>query len=207
MTSSQFQALKSENGKTFYFRDVIKDMEGYEVLKFNNDKLLKKVKEVCQNIISPVNKAKKNDPMFPKRANEFGNYVERYFLEKCIEMQLEYKKPTEKESGYPDGLLYFDNKYYYIEIKTCEENSLKSSFRSFFYSPSKNPKIEHDAPHLLIGFETIKNELQLNGMFLIADMYDKKVTLKLEYNTNNKELYKSEGLLIKASPPKVSSSC
>ena len=78
-----------------------------------------------------------------------------------------------------------------MELKTCEEKQQNQTLRTFFYSPSTNSKIIYDASHLLICFLTTKNSgiLQLNGNYHIVDMYEKEVKLKLEYNSNNKELY------------------
>jgi len=186
------------NGKKFLFKEVVHGVDGCEVLKFDNSALLKIIKKACQRTVQEVN----TRTNFSGRPNEFGNLVANYFGFECTKLGLDYTKPTDKngkakESGYPDGLIQQKGSYCYIEVKTCEHSKLQQTFRTFFYSPSASSKIIHNAPHLLIGFETDKDGdiLILNGEFHITDMFNKEVTLKLEYNTNNKCLYKFSELL------------
>lgn len=179
------------NNKKFPFREVVKNIEKHEVLKFDDSELLSILKNVCKNTIIPV-----NNVGFVGRPNEFGNIVANLFAVECKNLKLNYQKPRDakgkhKESGYPDGLIKFNDRYFYMELKTCEEKQQNKTFRTFFYSHSTNSKIIYDASHLLICFLTTKrdNILQLNGNYHIVDMYEKEVKLKLEYNSNNKELY------------------
>ncbi|MDR0486054.1 MAG: hypothetical protein LBH29_04935 [Elusimicrobiota bacterium] len=201
MDCFKLSQIKNLNGKKFRFFEVIEQVENHKVIKFDGDsKLLSVLRTAAKSIIEPVNNSKDKDSNFPKRANEFGNYVERFFRERLQNFGYDCVKPKTiggktKEAGYPDCLLIFESKPYYLEVKTCEAGSLNSSFRSFFYSPSESSKIDRDAVHLLIGFKTIKNQMQLTGDILIADLFNKEVTLKLEYNSNNKELYKTSDLL------------
>jgi hypothetical protein len=201
MNSFQLSEIKNLNGKKFKFHQIIKQIEDKNVIKFDGNKnLIKVLRSVSKSVITPINKSKRSDPNFPKRPNEFGNYVEKAFRDKMQENGYDCTKPRSlegksKETGYPDCLLLFEDKAYYLEIKTCESNSLKSTLRSFFYSPSNTSKIDRDATHLLIGFETVKNKLQLTGEVFITDLYNKTVILKLEYNSNNNELYKPEELI------------
>lgn len=196
MPYSQLHKIAKLNGKKFPFKDVIKQIEGCEVLKFDNVALLNLLKNASSNAIMPVNNIE-----FSGRPNEFGNIVANLFAVECKKLGLNYEKPRDnkgknKETGYPDGIIFYKNAYFYIELKTCEETKQNQTLRTFYYSPSQNSKITHNASHLLICFLTIKrnNALFLNGAFHIVDMFEKEVTLKLEYNANNKELYKS-GLL------------
>lgn len=184
------------NNKTFPFKEVIKHIEKHEVLKFNNPTLLNAFKKACKNTITPVNNIE-----FSGHPNEFGNIVANLFAVECRTLGLDYQKPKDtqgkgKESGYPDGYLFFENRHFYVELKTCEERQQKQTLRTFFYSPSLNSKIIYDAAHLLVCFLTTKKNgvLLLNGDFHIVDMSEKQVKLKLEYNASNKELY-GENLL------------
>lgn len=179
------------NNKRFPFREVIKNIEKHEVLEFKNARLLGLLKSACKNTITPVNNIE-----FSGRPNEFGNIVANLFAIECKGVGLDYQKPKDtqgkgKESGYPDGLVVFENQYFYTELKTCEQSKQNQTLRSFFYSPSTHSKILYDASHLVICFLTHKNgnALLLNGEFHIVGMYEKEVKLKLEYNSNNKELY------------------
>ncbi|WP_346679161.1 hypothetical protein [uncultured Brachyspira sp.] len=191
MYYSKLNDIIKLNNKKILFKEVIKNIEKQEVLKFDNNKLLNILKSACRNTIIPVNNIE-----YIGRPNEFGNIVANLFAVECRKLKLKYQKPKDsqgkkKESGYPDGFLEFMDKYYYIELKTCEEKQQDKTLRTFFYSPSTNSKIIYDASHLLICFLTVKNGniLQLNGNYCIVDLHEKEVKLKLEYNSNNKELY------------------
>lgn len=196
MTCFQISQIKQLNGKKFKFYDIIKQIENVEVFKFNGDKnIIRIIRDVATQTIMTIN----NTPQKEIRANEFGNYVEKIFREKMISYGYNCDKPKNKQgkyksSGYPDCIWIHNEQIYYLEIKTCKAGSLSSTFRSFFYSPSASSKITLNAFHLLIAFETI-GKSHLSGDVLITDLYDKDVTLKLEYNTNNKELYKTDKLL------------
>lgn len=155
--------------------------------------MLEKLKLAAKNTVDIVNKL----PQWKGRANEFGNYVELKFAEECLKIGLDYGSPKTTdgktmETGYPDG--FVDGDYpCYVEVKTFLSSSEKSTFRSFFFSPSKSPKITKDASHLLVGFATTKNS-KLVG-FHFTDMFEKNVVLKMEFNQNNKEIYKESELL------------
>ncbi|MCL2331396.1 MAG: hypothetical protein FWC61_02510 [Proteobacteria bacterium] len=186
-------SIKSNNGKVFDFKDVIESVEGHAVIKFNNDNLLAVLRKAADNTVKTINKA----PQFQGRPNEFGNLVQWYFAKECISAGLKYNAPKDnkghlKESGYPDGEIEFEGKHYYIEVKTYEQSKKQQTLRSFFYSPSMTSKITRDSPHLLVGFST--KDLRLTG-FHFTDMFAKKVKLKLEFNTSNRELYKDAELL------------
>jgi len=188
---SQLHKIAKLNGKKFPFKEVIKNIENKEVLQFYNDELLQILRDVCKNTIEPV-----NNITFSGRPNEFGNIVANLFGVECKKLGLDYQKPSDnngrlKENGYPDGLLFYKQKYFYVELKTCEESKQNQTLRTFFYSPSSTSKILYNACHILICFLTFKKHhaLLLNGQFHIVDMFDKDVKLKLEYNANNKELY------------------
>lgn len=191
MDYSRLHEISKLNNKKFPFKEVINNIERCEVLKFENEELLAMVKKACNNTIEPANNME-----FNGRANEFGNIVANLFAVECKKLGLRYEKPKNlqgqnKESGYPDGLLTFNNQYYYIELKTCEQTKQNQTLRTFFYSPSSSSKIQYNDSHLLVCFLTKKqnNVLLLNGAYHIVDMYEKEVKLKLEYNSNNKELY------------------
>ncbi len=184
------------NGKKFAFKFVIESIEGREVLEFCNERLLELLKKAATNTIEPVNNIE-----FTGRPNEFGNIVANLFAVECRRLGLEYEKPRDisgkaKENGYPDGVIKFENAYFYVEVKSCEESKQNQTLRTFFYSPSSSSKIVHDAAHLLVCFLTKKDKfkLLLNGDFHIVDMSKKDVKLKLEYNASNKELYGRERL-------------
>ena len=102
-------------------------------------------------------------------------------------------------SGYPDRLLWRDEKPTYLEVKVSrEENIGKGSARNFFYQPTKHSKIRHSARHLLAGFsirERSEKRWILTG-WKIADLFHLRVKLKPEYNADNLEIYRDELVLL-----------
>ncbi len=193
--------IKSINGQVFRFADVVESIDGHRVLKFDNDELLSKLKIAAQNTATHNNESA---TPYVGRINEFGNYVQNLFASECRKLGLNYHTPTDcdghcKESGYPDGCIEFPNgDICYIEVKTFAHTSGQSTLRSFFYSPSNTSKITKDAPHLLVGFATASENAKGPHTILdfhFTDMFLKNVKLKLEFNQDNKNLYKPSDLL------------
>lgn len=90
----------------------------------------------------------------------------------------------------------------YAKLGTISKlNNKRFPFREVIKNVEKREVLEFKNARLLgllksackntICFLTYKNgsALLLNGEFHIVDMYEKEVKLKLEYNSNNKELY------------------
>jgi len=154
---------------------VIKDITKFNVLKGNE--VIKNFIEV--NIIpnmlkdAPVHMNKK------RRINEKGNALEKAFPE--------LKEFKLKGNGYPDKAFKFNDKMVYTEIKLFNKNNINDTNRTFSLSPPLT-KIQSDGYHYLIGFEH-EDEI-LNNKYHIIDLYDLSVTLKYEWNTNNKNIYK-----------------
>ena len=127
------------------------------------------------------------------RPNEFGNHMEdvmKYSLENLEDYPgisvIHYSK------GYPDLAIQRNGKtLFYLEIKTLNQNSMNSSFRSFYFSLDENAHIDTDAPHYLVGFKTDGSN-NLTGDYEVLDLYNMRVNLKKEFNTSNKEMYKEE---------------
>ncbi|MDR2104126.1 MAG: hypothetical protein LBP51_00040 [Deferribacteraceae bacterium] len=64
--------IKENNGKIFYFKDVIESIESHMVIPFNNDEMLTLLKQAADNTVTTIN----NAPLFNGRPNEFGNLVQ-----------------------------------------------------------------------------------------------------------------------------------
>ena len=63
-------------------------------------------------------------------------------------------KRGKQTAGYPDIVINIDNqKTLYLEVKTYDANQAKSKFRTFYMSPSSNPKVVKTAYHLLSGLK------------------------------------------------------
>ncbi|MDC0325213.1 hypothetical protein OAM01_00475 [bacterium] len=109
----------------------------------------------------------------------------------------------QQRAGYPDLVLLHSptGRRVYLDPKVYGELQRASSLRTFYYEPkSATTKILHDAMHLLIGFE---HDGAGGGKWRfvnwsIIDMSQVKVRLKLEFQTSNRELYKSQHTISKS---------
>jgi len=72
---SALDFLAKMNGKRFPFVEIIRHLEGKEVIMFENLGLLQTLKTVCANVITHVNLSG-----YSGRINEFGNHVEPFFF-------------------------------------------------------------------------------------------------------------------------------
>ena len=93
-----------------------------------------------------------------------------------------------------DGVIFSEGNVLYFDVKIYQDKTKDTTLRSFYYQPTNQSKIHHDAPHFLIGFEV----LSLGGSnrspfrivdYNIVDVYDMNVNFKAEFNTNNRNIY------------------
>ena len=151
--------------------------------------LLKDTHRVALQVCNSLQQA----PIVSKRVNEVGNKIEKPVIDSFNRLQkYNASVPLGKPSGYPDILLQDKGgRYTYIECKTYNADNLKSTLRSFYFSPSDNFKVVHDARHLVIGFEIVNiSEQRYRPVgFKLVDAYDLQCTLKEEWNSSNKLLY------------------
>ena len=183
------------------FRDVILAATDHQILPFD-DSTRAIVKEVdswiCANF---ANLSKQIQFEYEGRPNELGNYLERILM-----ISLERDLPTitcemprtaegrAQAVGYPDGVLVAGNHVLYFDVKIYQAKTKDTTLRSFYFQPTNQSKIHHDAPHFLIGFEV--ESLGGNNRspfrivdYSIVDIYDMNVSFKAEFNTNNKNIY------------------
>ncbi len=122
------------------------------------------------------------------------------------ELGLKADKPLtkigkKKSAGYPDiEIIDKQGRVVYLECKTYATKTKNQSFRTFYFSPSKNPKITKNAFHMLLSFELAKGERGEQIAFVpvswqLYTLEKLKVQVKHEFNASNKELYKQEYLL------------
>ncbi len=182
---------------------VIKSISGHDIIDFDKNnpddiKLLECLIKACKKAMQWINET----GIRTARPNEAGNAVEPYVKQALINLGCKAHTPTtisgkEKSSGYPD-IVFTDSsgRINYLECKTFNENSLNSSFRSFYLSPSNDFKITADAHHFLVSFKMEENQsvFYVKG-FKLLTLERLKVDVKNEFNTNNKELYKAENIL------------
>ena len=125
----------------------------------------------------------KNRDFSGMRPNEISNELEKQLREK-----LGGEIPEGKTAGYPNILIQRGSENYYIEVKLAGEEQLDSGFRTFYYEPMELTKVTKDARHVMVGY-VHRNKKVVS--FKIVDLSKINVSLKNEFNTSNKELYKS----------------
>lgn len=136
------------------------------------------------------------DPIRSGRVNEVGNLFEPLVKRACEAVGLRAEYPGGR-SGYPDLLIWDDyERPSYLEIKTVGPGQEKTSFRSFYLSPSESPKVTHDARHILLAFshEAYREEngeltCYKAGTYKIVDLARVFGAVKFEYQSNNASLY------------------
>ena len=182
---------------------VIKSLSCYDIIDFDNNdpadkELLDCLIEACKNAMQSINL----NGIDTARPNEAGNAIEPYVKNELTRLGCNAHTPItasgkEKSSGYPD-IVFTDKagRENYLECKTFNENSLNSSLRSFYLSPSNDFKITANAHHFLVSFEMEKRQsgFYVKG-FKLLTLEKLNVDVKNEFNTNNKELYKAENIL------------
>ncbi len=138
-----------------------------------------------------------SDELIGNRPNDVSEPLEDVFVNELVDEGINAKRL--KQKGYPD--LEIIDKYgrvTYIEIKVSRvENVREGSPRNFYYKPSKRSKIKADGRHLLLGFvikETTPKHWKIVGWKLV-DLAYLRVNFKPEFNADNKEIYKPEGII------------
>lgn len=189
------------------FPVVVKALTGCNVLAFDlsfkqNEELLERLSMAAQ--IS--GKTAFHQGIFTARPNEAGNQMEPFVLKALREVGFRADKPIsrsgkKKVAGYPD--IQAEDQYgriVYLECKTYSTKTKGQRFRTFYFSPSEDPKITRDAFHILMSFEL--NEAQREGKKAFVPIswhiytLDKLLLhLKREFNASNKELYTPGALL------------
>jgi len=138
------------------------------------------------------------------RRNEVGNYLQP-FVEKGLKAQgfkagtPETSEGKGRSAGYPDIEASKEGKTFYVEVKSYNPDAVDTTFRSFYLSPSEDPKVCHNAYHLVFAFAIEKGS---DGLFRtlgckVLDIRDLSCDVKYEFNSNNRRLYAQDsGLLV-----------
>jgi len=192
--------LSAVTGNEFQLSTVIEKTCGVEILKVDSSHapLLSAIEKAGFRVSSIM--SKKNSPAREKRRiNEVSALFEdalRLELDQLPNFSCDFPKNKEGEtqrSGYPDLRVEHlpSGTVAYLDPKLFEAQSIKSSFRTFYYEPSeKNAKVTEDALHLLIGFpHDGKTREWIFSKPHIVDLSDLTVTLKTEFSASNRDLY------------------
>jgi len=189
------------------FPVAIKALTGFNVLSFDplivqNRKLLHQLSKAAKFAGEKVVK----EGIFTARPNEAGNHIEPFVIEALRQVGLKADKPVSKggrrkTAGYPDiEIEDQDGRIIYLDCKTYNTKTKNQSFRTFYFSPSDDPKITKDAFHLLISFELNIAKRKGKRAFIpiswqIYTLDKLLIQVKHEFNASNKELYTKKALL------------
>lgn len=178
------------------FKDVVEVTSGkiVESIDMSDEAdllLISEIEDAARSLIDRVSRA--NRRYQANRANEVGSRIENEFIGELRSTRLTPKQLG--QSGYPDLKVECpEGRIVYIESKVTSRG-WDASMRSFYYSSGR--KVEHDAPHLLIGWrieETDANYWDLKG-WKLTDVSKLTVNLKNEFNATNKDIYASGSVL------------
>ena len=191
------------------FPVAIKALTGFKVLNFEpmdekNNKLLNQLSKAAQL----AGKKAFEEGIITARPNEAGNRIEPFVIEALNYAGLKAYKPfaksgKRKTAGYPDIQIEDEfNRTIYLDCKTYNTRTKKQTFRTFYFSPSKDPKITRDAFHLLMSFELDIAERKERRAFIpiswqIYTLDKLLIQVKHEFNASNKALYTEEALIAK----------
>ena len=169
-----------KHGDRMLFRDLVKNHTGFEVIKANEEHLVKSNEyaleaQGCQ-LTEYNNEFHNKNGVIRKRFNECGNDMEKRFQNTDI-------MSFSKSCGYPD----LQTNKFYLEVKFASIKSLTSTLRSFYVSTLD--KIDKSLPHILICFIHEDGKLNISRPPIVKDLYSLEVVLKCEWQSNNKSMY------------------
>ncbi len=186
---------------------AIKALTGCEVLSFDlsykeNKELLHLLKKAAQK----AGERARQEGIRASRPNEAGNYIEVFVIEALKEVGLEADRPRTRSGkrkvvGYPDiEVIDKSGRVVYLDCKTYSPTTMNQTFRTFYFSPSEDPKITRDAFHLLLSFELVEQEIDGQTLFIpvswqLYTLEKLKVQVKHEFNASNRDIYSEEFLL------------
>lgn len=131
-----------------------------------------------------------------RRVNEVGNAVESYVVDALEAAGFAADRPRarsgrQRSVGYPDIEASREGHAFYFEIKTYHPRTEESTQRTFYLSPSTDPKVTHAAFHLAVAFamEPDGDQHYYAKSVKLVDLHDLPVKLKIEYNASNRDLY------------------
>lgn len=185
--------------KQIPFKDVVFATTQQRILDFDTNNAAHR--ELFQKLSAAANAALTNARaagLFSARANEAGNHMESFVRAALKEAGLIARTPVAasgraQTTGYPDVEILSEVPCY-LELKTYSASTVSTTQRSFYYSPSENPKVTRDALHLLLAYELEPSERGNRTTFRpvrwkLLSLQDLEVDLKFEFNQSNRGLY------------------
>lgn len=197
--------------KDIPFNLVIEAMTGKKVISFdfsNQDhkEVLELLKKAAINAGKEINKT----GILRPRPNEVGNDIEPYVRRALNDLGLNADIPNtpnghKKSTGYPDVILWYKSKPYYLECKTYNIKNINTTQRSFYFSPSDEFKVIYDAPHFILSFEIYvagergNKHIYKCKHYKILSIESLSLDVKYEFNSDNKRMYSGkDGTIILA---------
>ncbi len=195
----------------FRFGEIVEVLTGHAVRPLASE-AMEEDAQVVAAVVAAADEAMSTASAAGLRAsrpNEAGLEMERFAIAALEHHGLAADRPmtrggSRKASGYPDlELSAATGRLAYLELKTYSINRSSDTYRTFFFSvPSdeREWKITSDACHLLLSFAlTIEDrdgeQVRVPVGWLLRDLSDLKVQLKLEFNANNSALYASDAMV------------
>lgn len=187
--------------KDIPFNLVIEAMTGKKVMSFDftksdHQKVLDLLKQSALNAGKEINKT----GILRPRPNEVGNDIEPYVRNALNSLGLNANIPVgpsghKKAMGYPDILFWFNKTPYYLECKTYNIENIRTTQRSFYFSPSDEFKVIYDAPHFILSFEIYvagekgNKHIYKCKHYKILSIESLPLDVKYEFNSDNKRMY------------------
>lgn len=141
-------------------------------------------------------------PIRRPRPNEVGNDLEPFVRQAANAVGLAATAPKSKSGrgqqvGYPDVLIYdAAGRPTYLEVKSFADGSEPTTMRSFYLSPSANPKVCLDARHIVLGFgvqaEPIsgsRDSFYTAVSYKLINLFELQCDVKYEFNSDNRRMY------------------
>jgi hypothetical protein len=190
---------------------VIKAISGQQVIPFdhNNSQDIELLDLIEKSVID-AGSSMIIDGVYAKRVNEIGNAIEPFVRQSLVKFNLKADTPIDRNgrkqsTGYPDLSISFRGITHYVECKTYNKETESTSQRSFYLSPSDKFKVTENGHHFLVSFEmerlgtmSSKGDRYKPLHWRILSLEKLLVSVKYEFNTDNRELYGAgKGLILR----------
>ena len=189
---------------SFPFRDLVEQSTGHKILPITAEHE-PVIAEFEHWLAANYSRLIEFGEQYRGRVNEFGNAIERFIQDEFQVNGVSLNRPKNGSgqrvsAGYPDFILdEEDVAPVYLEVKAFNVDNADSSLRTFYASYGNLPKIQSDAPHLLLmfpfvdkgqGARTIQNDYKLK------DLYNFNCKIKIEINASNKDTLGCEDVVV-----------
>ncbi|WP_309386792.1 hypothetical protein [Cerasicoccus frondis] len=199
-TPAEPPILLDQHETTYPLPVLIEQISGYQVIPWNGQ-----LQDLLRDAAESVRAAAQAQPVTSGRINEVGLRVEQ-LLRTALEAEgfnvdtPRTQSGRRQSAGYPDLVARKDGQTFYVEVKCFSEGTTNSTQRTFYLSPSDDPKIREDAHHLLFGFqvkEVAEGQYSVES-YEVLDLFGLECAMKVEFNASNRDLYNGELTILKS---------